>query len=176
MLADRDSKMVFIDRLAAPMQHALEAMDARERRPLPLDEDRMDRNRQQDGIGRSAPHSNQPTRQLTFSQSVLMAETIERSLLDLDFASLMRRTFTPSPAAWEDQVLYFLLVDRFSDGREKDGYRDETDRPVRSGSTPLYRPQDAGRIDYDAWFHAGDGWQGGTLAGLRSKLGYLRRL
>jgi hypothetical protein len=32
-----------------------------------------------------------------------MTETIEKSLLDLDFASLRRRTFTPSPAAWEEQ-------------------------------------------------------------------------
>ena len=46
---------------------------------------------------------------------------IEKSLLELDFASLTRRTITPSPAAWEDQALYFLLLDRFSDGREKDG-------------------------------------------------------
>jgi hypothetical protein len=29
-----------------------------------------------------------------------MAETVEKSLLDLDFASLTRRTFTPSPAGW----------------------------------------------------------------------------
>ena len=29
----------------------------------------------------------------------------------------------PSPAAWEDQVFYFLLVDRFSDGQE-DGHLD----------------------------------------------------
>ena len=50
-----------------------------------------------------------------------MEEKIEKSLLELDFASLTRRTFTPSPAAWEDQVLYFLLLDRFSDGREKGG-------------------------------------------------------
>ena len=28
------------------------------------------------------------------------------------------RTFFPSPAAWEDEVLYFLMLDRFSDGRE----------------------------------------------------------
>src|SRR4051812_38575806 len=35
---------------------------------------------------------------------------IEKSLLDLDFASLTRRTFAPSPAAWEDKVLYFLLL------------------------------------------------------------------
>ena len=47
------------------------------------------------------------------------AEMIEKSLLELDFASLTRRTFTPSPAAWEDQVLYFLLLDRFSDGTGK---------------------------------------------------------
>ena len=105
-----------------------------------------------------------------------MAETIEKSLLDLDFASLTRRTFTPSPAAWEDQVLYFLLLDRFSDGNEQGGYRDGDGRPASGGVTPLYRPEDPGRVDYDTWFRAGGGWQGGTLRGLRSKLGYLRRL
>ena len=105
-----------------------------------------------------------------------MAETIEKSLLDVDFASLTRRTFTPSPAAWEDQVLYFLLLDRFSDGNEQGGYRDNDDRPVNTGVTPLYRPEDPGRVDYDSWLRTGGGWQGGTLRGLRSKLGYLRRL
>jgi glycosidase len=105
-----------------------------------------------------------------------VADVIEKSLLELDFASLTRRTFTPSPAAWEDQVLYFLLLDRFSDGQEKDGYRDNQDRPVTSGSTPLYRFEENARIDYNTWFNAGDGWHGGTIAGLRSKLGYLRRL
>jgi len=104
-----------------------------------------------------------------------MTETIEKSLLDVDFASLTRRTFSPSPAAWEDQVLYFLLLDRFSDGNEQ-GYRDANGRPASGGVTPLYRPEDPGRVDYDTWFQAGAGWQGGTLRGLRSKLGYLRRL
>jgi hypothetical protein len=33
-----------------------------------------------------------------------MAENIEKSLLELDFARLTRRTFTPSPAAWEVQA------------------------------------------------------------------------
>jgi glycosidase len=108
--------------------------------------------------------------------SVPMAEKIEKSLLELDFGALTRRTFTPSPAAWEDQVLYFLLLDRFSDGKEKGGYRDNQDRPVRSGVTPLYQAEDLGRVDYDAWFRAGGDWQGGTLKGLKSKLGYLRRL
>ena len=105
-----------------------------------------------------------------------MTEQIEKSLLEIDFASLKRRTFTPSPAAWEDQVLYFLLLDRFSDGREKDGYRDNADRPVETGNTLLYKPGDSGRVDYDTWLSAGNSWQGGTLAGLKSKLGYLRRL
>ena len=83
---------------------------------------------------------------------VPIGQTIEKSLLDLDFASLTRRTFTPSPAAWEDQVLYFLLLDRFSDGQEQGGYRDGEGRPVSTGVTPLYRPEDPGRIDYDTWF------------------------
>jgi hypothetical protein len=105
-----------------------------------------------------------------------MTEQIAKSLLELNFAGLTRRTFTLSPAAWEDQVLYFLLLDRFSDGREKDGYQDIAGRPVSSGTIPLYRPEDPGRVDYDTWLRAGGGWQGGTLKGLKSKLGYLRRL
>jgi glycosidase len=105
-----------------------------------------------------------------------MSEKIEKSLQELDFASLKQRKFTPSPAAWEDQVLYFLLLDRFSDGNEKGGYRDEGNRPVRGGSTPLYRPDDSGQVAYDVWYRAGGGWHGGTLKGLRSKLDYLKRL
>src|SRR5215831_12026112 len=102
---------------------------------------------------------------------------MERSIADIDVMALTAgRTFFPSPVAWEDQVLYFLLLDRFSDGKEKGGYRDGEGRPVSGGSTPLHRPEDTGRVDYDTWFRAGDGWQGGTLEGLKSKLGYLRRL
>lgn len=105
-----------------------------------------------------------------------MTDEIEKSLLDIDFASLTQRTFTPSPAAWEDQVLYFLLLDRFSNGNESGGHRDTEGRPVTSGTTPLYAPENPGRVDYDIWFRNGGGWQGGTLQGLKSKLGYLRRL
>ena len=47
----------------------------------------------------------------------------ERSLAELDWRMLTQRRRHPSPAAWEDQVLYFLMLDRFSDGRE-DGTRD----------------------------------------------------
>jgi len=105
-----------------------------------------------------------------------MSKEIEKSLLDLDFAELTRRKFTPSPAAWEDQVLYFLLVDRFSDGNESGGHRDNDGRPVTAGTTRLYTAGDSGRVDYDTWLKAGGIWQGGTLKGLKSKLGYLKRL
>ncbi|HME70050.1 MAG TPA: alpha-amylase family glycosyl hydrolase, partial [Myxococcota bacterium] len=105
-----------------------------------------------------------------------MAEEIEKSLLEIDFSELTRRTFTPSPAAWEDQLLYFLLVDRFSDGNEAGGYRDNDGRPVAAGTTPLFTGEASARIDYDQWLKAGNSWQGGTLKGLKSKLGYLKRL
>ena len=100
-----------------------------------------------------------------------------RSVADLDFTGF--GTATPSPSAWADEVLYFLLVDRFSDGRE-DGVRDLAGFPVR-GSTPPLRPGDEGNAvqtdsDAAAWRTAGADWVGGTLAGVRSKLGYLARL
>jgi glycosidase len=102
-----------------------------------------------------------------------------RSVSDIDFRALTDRVFHPSPAAWEDEVLYFLLVDRFSDGQE-DGSRDNAGAPA-TGATPPLRAGDHGNAvateeDAAAWRAAGGGWVGGTLAGLRTKLGYLRRL
>src|SRR6516162_11250616 len=105
-----------------------------------------------------------------------MSEKIEKSLLEIDFTALTARKFTPSPAAWEDQVLYFLLVDRFSDGNERGGYLDDWGNPVLSGTTPLGSEEDSNRIAYDDWLRAGGTWQGGTIKGLKSKLGYLKRL
>ena len=70
-----------------------------------------------------------------------MTNEIERSLLEIDFAALTRRAFTPSPAAWEDQALYFLLLDRFSDGNESGGYRDSEGHPAKTGTTPMYTPE-----------------------------------
>jgi glycosidase len=104
-----------------------------------------------------------------------MSEKIEKSLLDIDFAALTAQQHAPSPAAWEDQVLYFLLVDRFSDGNERGGYRDKNGNPVPSGTTPLYTPT-TNRVDYEEWLRTGGTWQGGTIKGLNSKLGYLKRL
>ncbi|OCK85026.1 glycoside hydrolase family 13 protein [Lepidopterella palustris CBS 459.81] len=88
--------------------------------------------------------------------------------------------FHASPAAWEDQQLYFLLPDRFSNN-EEDGYLDSNGQPV-SGSIKMFNassdsanaissPQDA-----QTWRDAGGGFVGGTLQGVKSKLGYLKRL
>ncbi len=104
----------------------------------------------------------------------------EKTLSEIDFAALTARRFTPSPAAWEDQALYFLMLDRFSDGREQ-GYLDNDGSPVASGTTPMFQLADAGNAvttgaDATRWNDAGVRFVGGTLAGLRSKLGYLKRL
>ena len=102
------------------------------------------------------------------------------SIRDVDFAALRQRAFHPSPAAWEDQVLYFLLLDRFSDGNET-GFRANDGTMVASGTTPLFSPADANNAissepDAASWRNAGARFCGGTLRGLTSKLGYLRRL
>jgi glycosidase len=90
------------------------------------------------------------------------------------------KTFHNSPVSWEDQVIYFLLLDRFSDGNEKGcAGNDGTTGP--GGTTPLYDPRDNGNavgseVDAAAWREAGGAWTGGTLKGLTSKMGYLSRL
>jgi len=99
----------------------------------------------------------------------------EKNLHEVDLPSLSDRKFFPSPAAWEDQVLYFLMLDRFSDGQEK-GYRSNDGTVVRRGSTPLFQSTDAGNADASHWKAAGQKFCGGNLFGLTSKLGYLERL
>jgi glycosidase len=79
-----------------------------------------------------------------------------------------RETFSPSPADWRDEVIYFLLPDRFSDAQENG--RARLDR----GNLPSARP--AG-FRFDQWAQSGgDRFQGGTIAGVTSKLDYLKTL
>lgn len=103
-------------------------------------------------------------------------DKIEQSIADIDWASYQARQFTLSPAAWEDLVLYFLMLDRFSDGKEK-GYLDNNGNPVTTGTTPLFQlERDAYKADRKQWASHGNRWLGGTLKGLTSKIGYLKRL
>jgi len=112
-----------------------------------------------------------------------MAAAGIRSVLDPVVQSVIsnkNESFHPSPIAWEDQVLYFLLPDRFSDNNET-GYRGNNGQTFEGGSTPLYQSQDSGNAvtnatNTEAWLDAGAKFVGGNLKGITSKLGYLKRM
>ncbi len=105
---------------------------------------------------------------------------METRLSEIDFKALRKRTFFPSQEAWEDQVFYFLLLDRLSDVNEKD-CRDNSGNMEGTGSTALFQPVDNGNANkHEAlasdWREAGAKWVGGNLKGLTGKIGYLKRL
>jgi glycosidase len=78
-----------------------------------------------------------------------------------------------SPADWRDEVLYFLLPDRFSDGREAS--RPLLDRSNLASARPV--PRDAATWLWNRWAESGaQRWQGGTIPGITSKLDYLKQL
>lgn len=80
-----------------------------------------------------------------------------------------RAAYYPSPLnSWQDETLYFLLPDRFSDGQE-------ASRPLLDrANLPAAR---GGGWNWKAWSDSGRGrWQGGTIRGIRSKLQYLKDL
>jgi glycosidase len=79
-----------------------------------------------------------------------------------------RESYFSSPVDWRDEVLYFLLPDRFSDGAE-------ANRPMLDRSN-LPGARSAG-FRFDQWAQSGgERWQGGTINGIRSKLDYLSGL
>jgi glycosidase len=84
-----------------------------------------------------------------------------------------RQRYLASPEDWRDEVLYFLLIDRFSDGGED--ARPLLDRANRKAARPT--APDGTPWRWDRWAESGaDRWQGGTLAGVASKLPYLQQL
>jgi glycosidase len=114
-------------------------------------------------------------------QTPSAASSVERTLEEIDLGALAQgKTYYPSPATWEDELLYFLMLDRFSDGREFGGFSDENGLPVQQDgerATPLFRIEtDANNAEWHEWFDVGKGWCGGTIAGMKDKLGYLKRL
>ena len=83
------------------------------------------------------------------------------------------QSYSPSPLDWRDEVLYFLLVDRFSDGDE--GSRPLLDRTDLAAARPNQPNGQPWR--WDLWAQSGnERFQGGTLTGVRSQLGYLSGL
>ncbi|HZA21792.1 MAG TPA: alpha-amylase, partial [Dehalococcoidia bacterium] len=96
---------------------------------------------------------------------------IERSLKEIDWLALTAgRTYHRSPVAWEDEVLYFLLLDRFSNGKEYGGFADLNGAPIAgptgNRTTPLFQDVDAWQADHQTWWEAGRTWCGGNLIGL----------
>ncbi|RYZ87388.1 MAG: hypothetical protein EOP04_11785, partial [Proteobacteria bacterium] len=79
--------------------------------------------------------------------------------------------YKPSPDAWEDETLYFLLLDRFSDGKE-DCVIAADDESRSHGERPLYNPaKDAGNAvknekSATRWRDSGKTFTGGNLRGL----------
>jgi glycosidase len=105
----------------------------------------------------------------------------ETQLASLNISQLTSGVaYFKSPVAWEDQVLYFLMLDRFSDNNEKD-YKDADGKTVSAGTTQLFKMTDnqnaiQNQTDAGHWRDAGSKYVGGSINGLKSKLGYLKRL
>ena len=77
-------------------------------------------------------------------------------------------SYFPSPIDWRNEILYFLLPDRFSDGQE-------ATRPLLSRQEIRNLRNSADRTDmnWESWATSALRWQGGTLKGIESKLDYL---
>ncbi|MDZ7672543.1 MAG: alpha-amylase family glycosyl hydrolase [Halanaerobiales bacterium] len=91
-----------------------------------------------------------------------------KSINEIDLKELKNnKDFSESPNNWEDQIIYFLIVDRFSDGKEdqRELYDPNTDFDSVVGTE-----------NEGSWQGWGDKWNGGNLKGVISKLDYLKEL
>jgi glycosidase len=77
------------------------------------------------------------------------------SIIEIDFKP--SETLHPSPLDWRDQVIYFLLVDRFDDGKFSPPYNGKKNTKKRDAKL-------------------GNGIMGGTLKGIKKRLPYLKKL
>jgi glycosidase len=87
-----------------------------------------------------------------------------------------RDAYTHSPSDWRDQVFYFLLPDRFSNGNEKNDRLLDSDLSTAAGLAKIRGLRGSG-WNWDKWQTSGGSrFQGGTLQGVQSKLSYLTDL
>jgi glycosidase len=86
------------------------------------------------------------------------------------------RSYNQSPQDWRDEIFYFLLPDRFSNGKEQNDRLLDCDLSTDEGLNrirSLRRPN----WNWKTWQDSGANYyQGGTLHGIKSKLGYLADL
>lgn len=78
-------------------------------------------------------------------------------------------SYYSSPNDWQDEILYFLLPDRFSDDKDRPMLTREEIRTLRGASS---RPG----WNWKNWADSGRLWQGGTIAGITKRLPYLQDL
>ncbi len=89
----------------------------------------------------------------------------------LDDARRQAIQYFPSPQDWRDEVLYFLLPDRFSDGKE-------ATRPLltRNEIVDLRIAASRPGWNWHDWAESGKRWQGGNINGIKGRLPYLKQL
>lgn len=87
-----------------------------------------------------------------------------------------QRKYTSSPGDWRDHIFYFLLPDRFSDGKEQPDRLLTYDLSTQAGIEHIRSLRGTG-WRWSEWQRSGaDRFQGGTLKGVQSKLSYLSGL
>lgn len=77
-----------------------------------------------------------------------------------------KRNYTRSPEAWDEQIFYFLLVDRFASGENYPLYKQNND----------YENALKDEKSKKKWRQSGEKWVGGNLKGITKKLDYLENL
>ncbi len=97
-----------------------------------------------------------------YNTKTFIEQDYPKSLTEVDLKP-QGRVFS-SPYTWRDEFLYFLLPDRFSNGKEKE--------------ENLYEPgkYDVQDKDTAKWMESGKKFVGGTINGIISKLDYLYNL
>jgi len=90
-----------------------------------------------------------------------------KSSRDIDLNKLIRNgNYTKSPETWDEQVFYFLLVDRFANEKEYPLFNQNKDYENALGDEESKKQ----------WLKSGGNWVGGTLKGVTRKLDYLKNL
>ncbi|MFW5988486.1 MAG: alpha-amylase family glycosyl hydrolase [bacterium] len=90
-----------------------------------------------------------------------------RSCNEFDLKELVKnRDYTKSPEGWEEQILYFLLVDRFNNGRDYPLYDPEKD----------YENALKSEESKKEWLENSYTWNGGSIKGIIKKLDYLEEM
>lgn len=91
-----------------------------------------------------------------------------RKLEDINLKEISKgRDYTKSPEAWDEELFYFLLVDRFNNHEENYLLYDKKEDYENALQSEESR---------NKWLESGDHWVGGTLKGIIEKLDYLEGL